>query len=202
MYFDEQLEYAWYTHKSGKEFRIAVAAMDGRQLPEEDVIRFRVASAHNALDPQQPEPPARTLTWERLEQAVRSARSHKKPPKQQCEVHVSSAPATPTYAELTDGSELLNSSPCSELREEEDSDDEDEMDISGLDVGMVILAKGLGPANGRELYKARITKFRKKFPPIQVCYLATHPDGDTNPLRLPASREAAVHKADIEMLEG
>lgn len=83
---------------------------------------------------------------------------------------------------------------------ESDSSDS-EMDISGLEVGMVVLAKGFGPAGGRSWFLARITKFRPRFPPIVVTFTATHPMGLTQPLLLPQPKVAHVTRADIRLLD-
>ena len=42
--------------------------------------------------------------------------------------------------------------------------------------------------------KARIDKFRNRFPPVVVTFLATHPGGETHPLLLPQPKVAFVHK--------
>ena len=75
------------------------------------------------------------------------------------------------------------------------------MDISGLEVGIVVLAKGFGPAGGRSWFRARITKFRPRFPPIVVTFTATHPMGLTQPLLLPQPKVAHVTRADIRLLD-
>jgi hypothetical protein len=83
---------------------------------------------------------------------------------------------------------------------EGDSSDS-EMDISGLEVGKVVLAKGYGPAGGRTWFLARITKFRPRFPPIVVTFTATHPMGLTQQLLLPQPRVSHVPKTDVRLLD-
>ena len=75
------------------------------------------------------------------------------------------------------------------------------MDISGLEVGKVVLAKGYGPAGGRTWFLARITKFRPRFPPIVVTFTATHPMGLTQQLLLPQPRVSHVPKTDVRLLD-
>ena len=104
-----------------------------------------------------------------------------------CTAPVETAPAAPAVP-----------SPASDS--ESDSSDS-EMDISGLEVGMVVLAKGYGPAGGRSWFRARITKFRPRFPPIVVTFTATHPEGLTQPLLLPQPKVAHVTRADIRLLD-
>ena len=104
-----------------------------------------------------------------------------------CTAPVETAPAAPAVP-----------SPASDS--ESDSSDS-EMDISGLEVGMVVLAKGYGPAGGRSWFRARITKFRPRFPPIVVTFTATHPMGLTQPLLLPQPKVAHVTRADIRLLD-
>ena len=75
------------------------------------------------------------------------------------------------------------------------------MDISGLEVGTVVLAKGYGPAGGRTWFLARITKFRPRFPPIVVAFTATHPMGLTQQLLLPQPKVAHVSRSDVRLLD-
>ena len=104
-----------------------------------------------------------------------------------CTAPVETAPAAPAV-------------PSPDSDSESDSSDS-EMDISGLEVGMVVLAKGYGPAGGRSWFRARITKFRPRFPPIVVTFTATHPEGLTQPLLLPQPKVAHVTRADIRLLD-
>ena len=78
--------------------------------------------------------------------------------------------------------------------------DADSMDIRGLSINMTILARGSAPGRGREWYKARIDKFRNRFPPVVVTFIATHPGGETHPLLLPQPKVAFVHKGDIMLM--
>ena len=79
--------------------------------------------------------------------------------------------------------------------------DADSMDIRGLSINMTILARGSAPGRGREWYKARIDKFRNRFPPVVVTFIATHPGGETHPLLLPQPKVAFVHKGDIMLMD-
>ena len=112
------------------------------------------------------------------------------------------APActTPVEAACTAAVETAPAVPSPASDSESDSSDS-EMDISGLEVGMVVLAKGYGPAGGRTWFRARITKFRPRFPPIVVTFTATHPMGLTQPLLLPQPKVAHVTRADIRLLD-
>ena len=76
----------------------------------------------------------------------------------------------------------------------------DPMDVSGLAVRQVVLARGLGPSGAREWFRARVDKFRQSFPPIVVTYVATHPAGETHALALPEPKVAYVHKGDVKLL--
>ena len=112
------------------------------------------------------------------------------------------APActTPVEAACTAAVETAPAVPSPASDSESDSSDS-EMDISGLEVGIVVLAKGFGPAGGRSWFRARITKFRPRFPPIVVTFTATHPMGLTQPLLLPQPKVAHVTRADIRLLD-
>ena len=73
------------------------------------------------------------------------------------------------------------------------------MDISGLEVGMEVVAQGFGPAGGRDWFFARITNFRNSFPPIVLTFTATHPQRFMQPLWLPTQRVVYMERAEVKM---
>ena len=72
-------------------------------------------------------------------------------------------------------------------------------DVSGVEVGMALLAKGFAPSGQKEWFRAEVTALRPSFPPIVVKFTATE-SGATLPLALPRPRTAYVMKVDTKPL--
>ena len=72
-------------------------------------------------------------------------------------------------------------------------------DVSGVEVGMALLAKGFAPSGQKEWFRAEVTALRPSFPPIVVKFTATE-GGATLPLALPRPRTAYVMKVDTKPL--
>ena len=83
----------------------------------------------------------------------------------------------------------------SEATDEGVIDDSAALDVAGLVVGDVILAKGLSPTGERAWFQAKILKLRTVYPPIVIKYIATA-EGITQPLLLPTPRTAYVHRGE------
>lgn len=75
-------------------------------------------------------------------------------------------------------------------------------DVSGIEVGMTLLAKGFAPSGQKEWFRAEVTALRPppSFPPVVVKYIATE-HGETISLALPRPRSAYVIKADTKPLQ-
>ena len=75
---------------------------------------------------------------------------------------------------------------------------EAELDTGGFPVGTRVFAKGLAPSGQREWFVAQVIGHRNRAPPLSIKYLATHPDGETNPLALPIPLQAFVYTSDVQ----
>ena len=100
----------------------------------------------------------------------------------------------------SDGPHVFHTPTASEDAVSDSGDSIDEMDVSGLEMGMVVLARGWAPSGVRTWFVARITKFRERFPPVVVTFIATHPTGQTHSLLLPQPKVAHVSSVDIKQL--
>ena len=78
-------------------------------------------------------------------------------------------------------------------------DNETALDVTGFEVGDLVLAKGFSPTGERKWFQAKITKLRSVYPPIVIKYFATE-DGYTQPLLLPTPRIAHVHRGDMQAM--
>ena len=113
--------------------------------------------------------------------------------------------AAPTRFQAGQGAGLARPSaePASRPRPSHDDDHDPHsnamvLNVSGLSVGDIILAKGLAPGTGdREWFQARVMRIHTKYPPIEVKYIATA-DGCTQALLLPSLRTARVHRGDTQ----
>ena len=65
---------------------------------------------------------------------------------------------------------------------------EKELDVGDFSVGRRCFARGQGGDGEQAWFVAEVVSHRERFPPIQVKFLATHPDGDTSALALPVPR--------------
>ena len=81
--------------------------------------------------------------------------------------------------------------------EETDAACEDELDTGGLTFGQRVLVHALAPTGRHAWFKAIVLRLRRKFPPVQVKFLATRA-GETNRLALPVPRKAYVASTDVQ----
>ena len=71
------------------------------------------------------------------------------------------------------------------------------MDTGGLSFGQRVLVHVLAPTGKHAWFKAIVLRLRRKFPPVQVKFLATRA-GETNRLALPVPRIAYVASTDVQ----
>eukprot|EP00966_Prymnesium_polylepis_P253839 5867102-Prymnesium_polylepis.1 len=69
---------------------------------------------------------------------------------------------------------------------------EEELTDGGHEVGDKVFVHALGPDGETAWYQAVVLGIRKRFPPLKVMYIKTHPGGETGPLVLPSPVTAHV----------
>ena len=77
---------------------------------------------------------------------------------------------------------------------------EEEVDTTGFTPGERLYAKGFD-GRAQAWYVAEVMAVRQRFPPLQIRYLATHPDGEASALALPVPRVAFVPTTHVQRHE-
>ena len=76
-----------------------------------------------------------------------------------------------------------------------------ELDTGDFAVGRRVFARGMGGDGEQQWFVAVVVAHRERFPPLQVKYLATHPDGKTCALALPVPCTAYVPATHLQLNE-
>lgn len=79
-------------------------------------------------------------------------------------------------------------------------DAEAELETGGHAIGTRVFAKGFD-GQSTAWFLAEVVGHRARFPPLQIKYLATHPDGDASVLALPVPRVAFVPATHVMIEE-
>ena len=76
-----------------------------------------------------------------------------------------------------------------------------ELDTGDFSVGRRVFCRGQGGDGEQAWFVTQVVAHRNRFPPIQVRFLATHPDGDTSALALPVPRLVFVPATNVQVEE-
>ena len=76
-----------------------------------------------------------------------------------------------------------------------------ELEVGDFSVGRRCFARGQGGDGEQAWFVSEVVAHRERYPPIEVKFLATHPDGDTSALALPVPRLAFLPASALQLEE-